>query len=377
MENKNEWKKVKLKEISINNQGTYGISASAVPYDSKLPTYLRITDINDDGTINKKDLKSVDNSEANKYFLKKNDVVFARTGNSTGKAYLYREEDGKFVYAGFLIKFSLDEIKVNPKYIGLYLMTDTYKNWVNSISTGSTRNNINAKMYGDMEINLPSRELQDKIVKIIEPLNNKIELNNKINNNLEEQCITIFKKMFPQIFYGSFNVGNYLKPKRGKNLLSKNAILGDIPVVAGGLEPAIYHNKSNTQSPVITISASGANAGFIRLWHTPVWSSDSSYIDYSVSKYIYFWYLFLKLRQKEIYDLQSGSAQPHIYPKHLEELSINKLDIKLIETFDEITSNFFEKIGKNNTENNKLTNLKNYLLPKLMNGEIDVENIEL
>ena len=198
-----------------------------------------------------------------------------------------------------------------------------------------------------------------------------------INDNLEKQCVTIFKKMFSSIFYGSSNVGNYLKPKHGKNLLSKNAILGDVPVVAGGLEPAIYHNKSNTQSPVITISASGANAGFIRLWHIPVWSSDSSYIDYSVSKYIYFWYVFLKLRQNEIYDLQSGSAQPHIYPKHLEELSIDELDIKLVKNFNEITSSFFEKIGKNNIENKKLSNLKNYLLPKLMNGEIDVENIEL
>ena len=113
------------------------------------------------------------------------------------------------------------------------------------------------------------------------------------------------------------------------------------------------------------------------MWHTPVWSSDSSYIDFSVSKYIYFWYIFLKLRQKEIFDLQSGSAQPHIYPKHLEELSIKKLDLSLVENFDNIISNFFEKIGKNNTENEKLTNLKNYLLPKLMNGEIDVENIEL
>ena len=183
--------------------------------------------------------------------------------------------------------------------------------------------------------------------------------------------------MFPKIFNGDYKIGNYIKPKRGKNLLSKNAILGSVPVVAGGLEPATYHNQANTQFPVITISASGANAGFIRLWHIPIWSSDSSYIDYSVSKSIYFWYVLLKLRQKEIYDLQSGSAQPHIYPKHLEELFIKKLDLDIVKTFDSVVSSFFEKIGKNNIENNKLKNLKNYLLPKLMSGEIDVENIEL
>ena len=84
-------------------------------------------------------------------------------------------------------------------------------------------------------------------------------------------------------------IGDYIKPKRGKNLLSKDAIYGDVPVVAGGLSPATYHNVSNTTAPVITISASGANAGYVNLWHIPVWSSDSSFIDYDMTKNVYFW----------------------------------------------------------------------------------------
>ena len=374
----NEWRKIENNIEHLNNiclnitDGTHA-SPKKQNFGKPLITSKHLKNgkilVEEANLISEQDFKKInERSKVNQW-----DVLISMIG-TVGELAIVKEEP-KFAIKNIGL-FNIGNEFV-AKWVYYYFNSTKGKNEIFTKIGGSTQQYITLSELRNLKIYFPAQKIREKIIKILSDIDNKIELNNKINNNLEEQCITIFKKMFPQIFYGSFNVGNYLKPKRGKNLLSKNAILGDIPVVAGGLEPAIYHNKSNTQSPVITISASGANAGFIRLWHTPVWSSDSSYIDYSVSKYIYFWYLFLKLRQKEIYDLQSGSAQPHIYPKHLEELSINKLDIKLIETFDEITSNFFEKIGKNNTENNKLTNLKNYLLPKLMNGEIDVENIEL
>lgn len=97
-----------LSELSVDGKGSYGIGASAVPFSNNLYTYLRITDINDDGTLKLNDLKSVDDEKAKDYLLKSNDIVFARTGASTGRNYFYDGTDGEFVYAGFLIKFSLD-----------------------------------------------------------------------------------------------------------------------------------------------------------------------------------------------------------------------------------------------------------------------------
>ena len=113
-------------------------------------------------------------------------------------------------------------------------------------------------------------------------------------------------------------------PRRGKNLLVRDAIYGEVPVVASGLEPATYHNESNTVAPVLTIGASG-NAGYVRLWNIPVWSSDSSFIDLSMTEDVYFWYVMFKLRQKEIFDSQTGTAQPHIYPQHIAQLPIKKV----------------------------------------------------
>ena len=179
-----EEKMVSLAELSVSGKGSYGIGASAVPYSKELYAYLRITDINDDGTLNFQDLKSVDDAKASKYLLKPNDIVFARTGASTGRNYFYDGTDGEFVYAGFLIKFSIDEDKVNPKYIKYFCQSKQYKDWIDSFNTGSTRGNINAQTLGKMPIPLIERHQQDTLVSILSSIDEKIKKNNEINNNL-------------------------------------------------------------------------------------------------------------------------------------------------------------------------------------------------
>lgn len=364
-----EFRLYTLEELSFG-KGDYGIAASAVPFNASLHTYLRITDINDDGSLNKSSLMSVDEHQAEKYLLKPNDIVFARTGNSTGRSYFYDGSDGELVYAGFLIKFSLDSAKVNPRILKYYTHSKPYYDWIQSFGNGSTRGNINAKTYGNMPIKLPPRDMQDKIVDLLKPLDDKIEINRRINENLEQQAQALFDKMFHDIASGEDTIGSMITPKRGKGLLSKDAVEGNVPVVAGGLEPATYHNESNTIAPVVTISASGANAGYVNLWHIPVWSSDSSFIDATMTSNVYFWYVMLKKRQKEIFDAQTGSAQPHIYPKHIAEMPIGSFEQSDIEKFTKIVTPLFEIRGQNLKEIDRLAAVRDSLLPKLMSGEL-------
>lgn len=169
-------------------------------------------------------------------------------------------------------------------------------------------------------------------------------------------------------------MGDFIIPKRGKSLLSKNAVHGNVPVIAGGLEPSIYHNVANTIAPVVTISSSGANAGFVNIWGVPVWSSDSSYIDSEMSRYVYFWYAYLKRHQNNIYNIQTCSAQPHIYPSHISSLPITDLDYKKIENYTEIVSPIFSTITKNHVENQHLQSLRDWLLPMLMNGQATIND---
>ena len=104
-----------LKKYLLENP-KYGLGAAAVDFNSNYPTYLRITDIDEAGNLIKEGLKSVDHLDSSKYFLEEGEIVFARTGASVGKSYLFNKKDGALVYAGFLIK-----IKPDPKKLSLII----------------------------------------------------------------------------------------------------------------------------------------------------------------------------------------------------------------------------------------------------------------
>ena len=196
---------------------------------------------------------------------------------------------------------------ISNRYLKYYFdsseFQQTLSNWAGS---GSTRAYLGITAQRKLPIVLPPMETQEKIAGLCGALDEKIYLNNAINNNLEQQAQAIFDNMFPNISVGESTIGDTITPKRGKSLLSKDDVIGNVPVVAGGLEPSTYHNVANTIAPVLAISSSGSNAGYVRLWNIPIWSSDSSFIDSSMTDDVYFWYVLLKKRQKEIFDAQTG-----------------------------------------------------------------------
>lgn len=311
-------------------------------------------------------------------YLRIGDIIINATGYGTaGRVAQVDNLIGDTTVDSHMIIIRANYNKVHPKYLAYYMKHNqaTIESYAEG-STGQTEISKNRLCY-EFKVGYPDLETQKKIAKVLSALDDKIELNNQINKNLEEQANALFDNMFPNISQGNRTVGDYIVPKRGKSLLSKDAVLGDVPVVAGGLEPSTYHNESNTTAPVITISASGANAGYVSLWHIPVWSSDSSYIDSKMSDSVYFWYILLKKRQKEIYDSQTGSAQPHIYPQHIAVLPLCELSIESTILFNMRVTSLFAQIANNKAENAILHKTRDTLLPKLMSGEIDVDNVEI
>ena len=307
------------------------------------------------------------------------DIVVTISGNVGQIAYIpYDSLYERYLVSQRQFRLTINSLEAYVPYIVYYFHTPEGQHKILSFAnqTGVPALAQPLKNFKNIKIDLPDLETQKKIAKVLSALDDKIELNNQINKNLEEQANALFDNMFPNISQGNKTVGDYIVPKRGKSLLSKDAVLGDVPVVAGGLEPSTYHNESNTTAPVITISASGANAGYVSLWHIPVWSSDSSYIDSKMSDNVYFWYVLLKKRQKEIYDSQTGSAQPHIYPQHIAELPLSELSLESISLFNIRVTSLFAQIANNKAENAILHKTRDTLLPKLMSGEIDVDNVE-
>lgn len=303
------------------------------------------------------------------------DILLTSVG-TLGIPYIVKKNEKFYFKDGNLTWIKKSE-KLLPKYLYYFLISTEGKSKLENISIGTTQKAITIVGLKGLEISLPPLSTQQKIASVLGALDNKIELNQWENNNLEQQAFAIFNSMFDFCAKKNKIIGDYITPKRGKNLLSKNAVYGDVPVVAGGLNPATYHNVANTSAPVITISASGANAGYINLWHIPVWSSDSSYIDESLTASVYFWYVLLKQRQKEIFDSQTGSAQPHIYPQHIANLPISNINEDDMDLYNNNVSALFKKIGLNIKENQRLIQLRDALLPKLMSGEIDISNVNI
>ena len=373
-----KFNQVKLGDVIISaNTGLDAIKrAPIVNYNTGIKC-LRIQDISQNKQFDSWGFCEVEENNFNRFSLKKGDILIARTGATIG-VNIQIKDNLIAVYNNGLIRLKINNEIANNKFVFYNLQTQYYKNFINAISAGtSTQPNMQINSLLSFEIPLPPLETQEKIARVLSSLDDKIELNNKINQNLEQQAQAIFDKFFGSCQIENKIIGDYLTPKRGKNLLSKDTKDGNIPVIAGGLKPAAYHNIANTTAPVITISASGANAGYVNLWQIPVWASDSSYIDSTINPYIYFWYILLKKRQKEIFDSQTGSAQPHIYPKHIEQMAIFDLNIINVKNYNDMIQPLFETIGNNLSENKQLTQLRDTLLPKLMSGEIDIDKVEI
>jgi type I restriction enzyme S subunit len=139
----------------LSAQPDYGIDAPAVPFSDKLPVYIRITDITEDGRFSSDKPVSVKRADADGYYLNDGEIVFARTGASVGKSYLYKPGDGKLVFAGFLIRVSPDVEKLVPAYLAGYVTTGGYWSWVRLMSMRSGQPGINGKEYGQLPIPLP------------------------------------------------------------------------------------------------------------------------------------------------------------------------------------------------------------------------------
>lgn len=310
--------------------------------------------------------------------IKKGDILFARQSlalEGAGKCAIVIDVTEETVFESHLIRARIDSSKANPYFVYYYFNSYAGKENIKTIVEQVAAAGIRGGDLIRLNVPCPDIETQNKIAAILSALDEKIATNRAINDNLEQQAFALFDSLFPRTIDGSQTIGDYINPKRGRNLLSKDAVYGTVPVVAGGLEPSTYHNVANTKAPVLTISASGANAGFVNLWLNPVWSSDSSYIDSSMTPNVFFWYILLKGRQKEIFDAQTGSAQPHIYPQHIAAMPIGNLNQESVSQFTTQVAPLFELIGANKDENERLRNIRDALLPRLMSGEIDVTDI--
>jgi type I restriction enzyme S subunit len=153
-QNAGEWGTAPLGKLLMGSPD-YGVNAAAVPFSEQLPKYLRITDISEDGRYLPDKQVSVDLDTTDGNYLDEGDIVLARTGASVGKSYQYRKEDGRLVFAGFLIRVKPHPKKLVSTYLANFLTTGQFWKWVAVTSARSGQPGINSTEYSSLTIPLP------------------------------------------------------------------------------------------------------------------------------------------------------------------------------------------------------------------------------
>jgi len=366
------WRKVKLGEI-LSEKPQYGYTASA---QSKRvgPRFLRVTDIAGYNI----DWSSVpfcliNTKEKPKYLLQKNDIVFARAG-TVGFTCLFKESPSEeTIFASYLIRIRVNEDKCDPKYLSYFLKSPYYWGQVHGFLSGSAQPGINASSLQNFELLLPDNiSVQKRIAKILSAFDEKIELNNKINQTLEQMAQAIFKEWFVknQKLKG-WEVKNVMEIiKRlpvGKRYDNRTALpKGKVPILDQGQSGIIgFHNeepsvKANTKNPVAVFSNHTCYYRLITFNFSCI-QNVIPYIGTNGYPTLFVYFLTkdkIKMRDYKGY-WPEFAAQKFVIPP--QELAIE---------FSKKIQPFIEIIDKNQKENQTLSFLRDLLLPKLMSGEV-------
>lgn len=377
------WKEVDICQLCDSVSETYKGNASEV-------VLINTSDVLDGKCLNHEYVPNKKLKGQFKKTFRKGDILFSEI-RPANKRFCFVDFEPKDYIASTKLMVLRAHEDVDPQYLYQILRSNDTLTQLQMLaeSRSGTFPQITYSELSNIMVNLPSQKAQKNIVSILSSLDRKIELNNKINADLEEMAQAIFKNWF--VDFEPFKKGKFVDSelgmipegwkvgtlgelcnfKRGKNLLTKNAIDEGVPVVAGGLEPSCYHNVANTGAPVITVSGSGANAGFMRMYHVPVWASDCSFIDISCENF-YFVYCFLKVNSKLLKHAQTGAVQPHVKPSDIHDFELVIPDRESIYEFQDKVKPFFDKIAAIQKENSRLSLLRDTLLPRLMSGEIEV-----
>lgn len=247
-QNAGEWKVKKLGDCLLQTPD-YGVNAPAVPFSDKLPVYLRITDISENGQYIREGKVSVDVIATEHNSLQVGDIVFARTGASVGKVYKYKKEDGPLVFAGFLIRVKPNTSILSSEFLFQYLQTGAYKKWVEITSTRSGQPGINSAEIESFVIPIPPTSTeQRRIAAFLQSIDEEINATKQELEQLKTHKKALLQKLFPQrgkttpeLRFPEFqNAGEWEEVKLGEIIKVhsgrdyKHLNLGNIPVYGTG-----------------------------------------------------------------------------------------------------------------------------------------------
>ncbi len=417
-----EWNETTLSDVS--RDVSYGYTESATS-EMVGPKFLRITDIQG-GVVNWESVPYCPISEDNhdKYKLANGDIVVARTGNSTGENYLFRG-GADAVFASYLIRFRLDTTRVDPRFIWYNLRVPRWWEFINSSKTGSAQAGANAKVLGRFPLRLPPLPEQQAIACILGALDDKIALNRRMNRTLEEMARAIFRSWFvdfdpvrakaalrrqhpnwtndqisraacpnlnPEIaalFPDSFEdselgeiprgwrvgkVGEICEFAYGKALKADQRKAGSVPVMGSNGQVGV-HDQALVKGPGIIVGRKG-NPGIVKWVNTDFFPIDTTFYVVPSGKEYPLTYLCYALEHLSLARFGADSAVPGLNRQIAYGTQLVIPDSKVLESFGCLATSIRDRQHATETESRTLAALRDALLPKLISGELRVQDAE-
>lgn len=267
--------------------------------------------------------------------LHKNDILVSRsnTKDKVGRAAVVLEDVVEYYYPDLMMRFQVDSQKADCRYVAMYLQSPMGRNYFMSHAAGTSTSmvKINKNVLESFPMVLPPLAEQKKIAETLSVWDSAIEKMEKLIEQKEKSLEVHLYKCYKNLLNGKkVSLGSLFDKEifveKGVNILKAEATDdGSVPVVGAGQTYTCYHHKCTHSFPTITISSSGAYAGYVWFHSIPIWASDCSVL-YTKTMDIRYLYYFLKSKQQDIYKLQVGGAQPHVYAKDLKKMLIPDVD---------------------------------------------------
>ena len=298
---------MKLEEFARESRATHKGDKSGVPIvglEHLIPQEIKFSgyDVDTENTFTKT--------------FKKGQILFGRR-----RAYLKKAAIADFdgICSGDITVIEAIPGKVDPLLLPFIIQNDKFFDYAVSRSAGGLSPRVKWEHLKDYEFDLPPIEEQRILADKLWAAYRLKESYKKLLTATQEMV----KSQFIEMFKGDNQVplGDICNIEKGATITRNDVLPGEVPVVAGGQEPSCYHNVANREAGAITVSASGAYAGYINFWNCPIFASDCNTIiskddEKTDQTFVYFG---LRAMQKQIYGLQKGGAQPHVYGKDLQK----------------------------------------------------------
>ena len=416
--NSKGWKTYRLGELILSaNTGLDAIKRAPIVSNDTGIKCLRIQDVSQEKDFFNWGFCEVTKQNYEKFQLKKDDLIIARTGETVGVNRLIKS-DLVSVFNNGLIRLRTDNTKLQPLFLYYSFQSKIFNNHIHSIAKGtSTQPNMRIEALLDFNFDLPELTIQNKISSILSSLDNKIELNEQTNKTLEEIAKTIFKEWFLDFNFpnsdgrkkhsefgeipAEWNVdgigeisfvqngyafkSNDFKEEGEVGILKIKNINGNVVDIEATdfVDASVVERldrKFKVETGAMLIAMTGAQVGkvgLVPLTERQLWLNQRvGMFREKIPHGNLFMYLLLTtdIYQKAIQNSALGSAQPNISASAIESIRAIIPQAELIVKFGETIKPMFEKILDNLAENETLKSTRDNLLPKLMSGEIEIPN---